>query len=91
MQKYDDGREDDAMAQRKVTRAASSVESQPALQVGARLGYAISGLLHLLIGWIALRVACSASGSSADQSGALQSLAGNALGWAQVSRTSTRL
>jgi hypothetical protein len=41
------------------------------------VGYAVSGVLHLLIGWIALQVAWSASAKSADQSGALQTVAGN--------------
>ena len=63
-----------------VRRAADKVGDQPALQGGARIGYAVSGVLHLLIGWIALQVAWSASGKSADQSGALQTLAGNGLG-----------
>ena len=58
------------MAQLQVTRAAGNVEDQPLLKVGARAGYAVSGVLHLLIGWIALQVAWSASdGKSADQSG----------------------
>ena len=48
--------------------------------MAARVGYAVSGLLHLLIGWLALQVAWSNSGKSADQSGALASLAGNGLG-----------
>jgi hypothetical protein len=65
---------------RDVTRVANTVECQPALQMGARVGYAVSGVLHLLIGWIALQVAWSASPKSADQSGALQSLAGSSLG-----------
>jgi len=65
---------------RDVTRVANTVEGQPALQMGARVGYAVSGVLHLLIGWIALQVAWSASPKSADQSGALQSLAGSSLG-----------
>jgi type IV secretory pathway VirB2 component (pilin) len=65
---------------RDVTRVANQVEGQPALQLGARVGYAVSGVLHLLIAWIALQVAWSASPKSADQSGALQSLAGNSLG-----------
>jgi hypothetical protein len=69
------------MAQaRDVSRAANKVKDQPVLQVGARLGYAVSGVLHLLIGWIALQIASSASGKSADQSGALQTLAGNSMG-----------
>jgi type IV secretory pathway VirB2 component (pilin) len=64
----------------EVTRVANNVEGQPALQMGARVGYAVNGVLHLLIAWIALQVAWSASGKSADQSGALQSLAGSSLG-----------
>jgi hypothetical protein len=65
---------------RDVSGVADQVEGQPALQVGARVGYAVSGVLHLLIAWIALQVAWFSSGKSADQSGALQSLAGNSLG-----------
>lgn len=38
------------------------------------------GVLHVLIGLIALQVAWSVSGKSADQSGALQTLAENTLG-----------
>ena len=68
------------MAPGDVTRAANKVEGQPLVRIGARVGYAISGLLHLLIGWIALQVAWSASAKSADQSGALQTVAGNSLG-----------
>jgi type IV secretory pathway VirB2 component (pilin) len=65
---------------REVNRAADSVGDNPAVQVGARVGYAVSGVLHLLIGWIALQVAWQSSGKSADQSGALQTLAANGLG-----------
>jgi len=68
------------MAQGDVTRAANKVEGHPLVRIGARVGYAVSGLLHLLIGWIALQVAWSGSGKSADQSGALQSVAGNSVG-----------
>ena len=68
------------MARRDVTRAAGNVESQPLVQTGARVGYAVNGLLHLLIGWIALQLAWSGSGKTADQSGALQTLAANTLG-----------
>jgi hypothetical protein len=63
-----------------VQGAAREAGDQPALEMAARVGYAVSGLLHLLIGWIALQVAWSSSGKSADQSGALASLAGNGLG-----------
>jgi hypothetical protein len=65
-----------------VASKAREVSDHPALVAAARAGYAVSGLLHLLIGWIALQVALGggSGGKSADQSGALQSLAGNDLG-----------
>jgi hypothetical protein len=63
-----------------VKGAAREAGDHPALEMAARVGYAVSGLLHLLIGWLALQVAWSNSGKSADQSGALASLAGNGLG-----------
>jgi Domain of Unknown Function (DUF1206) len=63
-----------------VAGVANQVEGHRALQVGARVGYATSAVLHLLIAWIALQVAWSASAKSADQSGALQTLAGSSLG-----------
>lgn len=44
------------MTQSEVTRAAGSLEAQPVVQIGARVGYAVSGFLHLLIGWIGLQV-----------------------------------
>jgi hypothetical protein len=50
------------------------------LEGAARAGYATSGLLHLLIGWIALQVATGQNTKSADQSGALGQLADNGLG-----------
>ena len=63
-----------------VKGVAREAGDHPALEMAARVGYAVSGLLHLLIGWLALQVAWSNSGKSADQSGALASLAGNGLG-----------
>ena len=63
-----------------VSRVAKNVEGQPVVQIGARVGYAASGVLHLLIAWIALQIAWMASGQPADQSGALQTLAGSSLG-----------
>jgi type IV secretory pathway VirB2 component (pilin) len=69
------------MAQgRDVAGVANQVEGHPALQIGARVGYAVSGVLHLLIAWIAFQIAWTASGKSADQSGALQTLAGSSPG-----------
>jgi len=63
-----------------VSQVAGQVGDSPVLQAGARAGYAVSGVLHLLIGWIGLQVALGASGKSADQSGALQTLAGSGPG-----------
>lgn len=64
----------------EVSRAADTVGDHPILQAGARVGYTVSGVLHLLIGWIALQVALSGSNKSVDESGALQALAGNTVG-----------
>jgi len=64
----------------EVTRAANRAADHPALKWAGRAGYAVSGLLHLLIAWIALQVAFGGTGRNADQSGALATLAGNGLG-----------
>lgn len=57
-----------------MTSAARSANDSPAFQIAARLGYGVNGLLHLLIGAIAISVALD-GGGSADQSGALAGLA----------------
>src|SRR6187200_132182 len=41
----------------------------------ARAGYIVSGLLHLAIGYLAIRIALGSGGGTADQSGALAALA----------------
>ena len=41
----------------------------------ARAGYVVSGLLHLAIGYLAIRIALGSGGGSADQSGALAAVA----------------
>lgn len=41
----------------------------------ARAGYVVSGLVHLIIGYIAIRIALGGRGGDADQSGALAELA----------------
>lgn len=50
-----------------------------ALEILARVGYAASGLMHLLIAWIAVQVALGESGE-ADEAGALQQLSGTPVG-----------
>jgi Domain of Unknown Function (DUF1206) len=63
-----------------VRTAASQAGNHPVLELGARLGYAASGLLHLLIGWIILQLAWTGTSQQADQQGALETLAGNGFG-----------
>lgn len=55
------------------SRKAKQVADHPWLEKLARVGFAASGLIHLMIGWIALRVALG-SGGEADQGGALQAV-----------------
>jgi len=57
------------------TGAASRLQRKPGFAVAARLGHAVNGLLHLLIGVIAFRLATGTGGGGADQSGALGSIA----------------
>lgn len=61
---------------------ASQVGDHPAVEGLARLGYAASGLMHLLIGWIALGIAwgTTSRGDTADQSGAFATLSETAWG-----------
>lgn len=67
-----------------VAREASNSHT---LETVARVGYAVTGLLHILIGGIAIRVAAGAGGE-ADQSGALRALAsapgGDVILWVSV-------
>jgi hypothetical protein len=56
-------------------QAARTAEGSRAFQLLARAGYAVNGLLHVMIGAIAISVATGAGGGSADQSGALGQLA----------------
>lgn len=59
---------------------ASDIGDSPLVTTGARLGYAAGGLLHLVIGWLAVSLAWGGSGSSADQSGALSEVGSTPLG-----------
>src|SRR5215217_1430762 len=60
--------------------ASQRAGDHPALETAARIGYAVNGVLHILIGAIALRLAFGSKEASADQSGALGSLADNTFG-----------
>lgn len=65
-----------------LTATARRAGEHPVIEKGARLGYAMSGLIHLLIGWIAVQVAWGIGGGSAeaDQSGALAAVASTPTG-----------
>lgn len=65
-----------------VRAAAASAGDHPLLEKGARLGYAASGVLHLLLAWVTVQLAWTSGGEQADQQGALRQLAGNGLGQA---------
>lgn len=75
-------------AERDTKRAALFVEDDPAFQVVARAGYAVSGVLHVLIGAIALTSVFGPERGRADQTGALVKVveipAGAVLLWAMV-------
>ncbi len=62
--------------------AARRAGNHPALENAARAGYAANGLLHLLIAWLAVQLAWAQGGAneSADQTGALQTLAATGVG-----------
>jgi hypothetical protein len=61
--------------------ARRAARSEP-LRRAARAGFAASGLVHLLVAYLALRVAWGGGGQRADQSGALAVLARNPFGTA---------
>lgn len=60
---------------RGVKRAARQTNDHPVVEQGARLGYAASGVLHLLLGFVAAGIALGKTSDTADQSGAFGLLA----------------
>lgn len=60
-------------------RVAREIGDNPVLEAMARWGFVMSGLLHVVIGYLSARVAWG-GGGSADQSGALSTLASNPAG-----------
>lgn len=73
---------------RDAADAAEDVTNSRALELLARVGFAVSGLLHFLVGTIAIRLAMGGSGN-ADFSGAVSELASQPAGpfllWASFS------
>jgi hypothetical protein len=71
-----------------VTVAAVQIAQNSVFERVARVGYVVSGLLHIIIGYLAIRIALGIGGGSADQSGALAALSAKPGGdialWAAV-------
>ena len=59
---------------------SGTANAQRSWELAARAGYAVSGVLHILIGVLALRVAFGNGGEQADQSGALSTIASTPFG-----------
>ena len=64
---------------RQAADAAEDVSNSRTLELLARAGFAVSGILHLLVGTIAIRLAAG-GGGSADVSGAVAELASQPAG-----------
>ncbi|MCW2935713.1 MAG: hypothetical protein JWM19_6675 [Actinomycetia bacterium] len=62
------------------TRTARRASNSPAAHFLARAGLTARGLIYILVGWVALLVALGHSSREADQTGALQLLAGKSYG-----------
>lgn len=63
-----------------VQSASRRAGDHPALEMAARVGYTVSGFLHLIIGFVALQLAWTSASSSADSSGALSLLSDHPVG-----------
>ncbi|MGP6175634.1 DUF1206 domain-containing protein [Corynebacterium sp. A21] len=56
-------------------QAATTTAGHPALKLLARVGFVVLGVLHIIIGWIAIRIATGSGGGEASSSGALHTIA----------------
>jgi hypothetical protein len=63
-----------------VTRAARQADNSDALDLVIRVGLVAYGIVHLLIGWLALQIAFGEKSKNASGSGALEYLAKQPLG-----------
>lgn len=75
-------------AKQKARRTADRAGDHPALTLLARGGFIVLGVLHILIGWIAVQIATGTTGEEASNSGALETIAqapgGQVALWAAV-------
>ena len=63
------------MSDHAASSTATQIAQNSVFERFARAGYVVSGLLHLTIGYLAIRIAVGSGGGSADQSGALAAVA----------------
>ncbi|AFU02225.1 DUF1206 domain-containing protein [Nocardia brasiliensis] len=63
------------MTQTKATSKAERIAQHRVFERFARAGFVMTGVVHLIIGYIAIRIALGGSGGAADQSGAMKELA----------------
>jgi hypothetical protein len=61
-------------------RTATDLTHKPAVRAAARGGFVATGLVHLMIAWIAAQLAIGSGKHSADQTGALRTLASTPVG-----------
>lgn len=61
-------------------RKARGVASSHWMTMFARVGYAMKGVVYLIIGWLAVQLAVGAGGRTTDQRGALQTVYAQPLG-----------
>ena len=64
------------MSDHASSSTATQIAQNSVFERFARAGYVVNGLVHLTIGYLAIRIALGRGGGSADQSGALAALAG---------------
>jgi hypothetical protein len=58
----------------KASSTARAAQDSKTFRILARVGYVVLGILHILIGGIAISIATGGGGESADQGGALQQI-----------------
>ena len=63
------------MSDHTSSSTATQIAQNSTFERFARAGYVVSGLLHLTIGYLAIRIALGSGGNNADQSGALSAVA----------------
>lgn len=61
----------------KTDRHANKLAQHPVMVALAKVGFVVSGLLHIMIGWIAFKVATGSGGGEASNSGAMAQIAQN--------------